>query len=98
MSTNRAEKDQTRYLIDGFTDTPASATFFTQKVTQTDGSIKETHMSVAQYFQTVYRINLSHPNLPCVKTKKRGDIPIELCMVTEVCDPKTFNIASAFLT
>ena len=90
-SPNKPDKDQKRYMIDGFTDTPASATFFNRRVTQPDGSIKEVRVSVAEYYNTVYRIRLRFPSLPCVKTKRGGEIPIELCFVDGVCYSKTFK-------
>lgn len=74
-------------MVDGFTDTSANQTFFQRKVTQADGSIKEVRVSVADYFLNVYRIRLVYPNLPCVKTKRGGDVPLELCFVDGVSIP-----------
>lgn len=71
-------------MIDGFTDTSANQTFFLRKVTQADGSIKEVKVSVADYFLNVYRLRLQFPGLPCVKTKRGGDVPLELCYVDAV--------------
>lgn len=72
-------------MVDGFTDTAATQTMFTRKITQTDGSIKEVKISVADYFAQNYKIRLTYPNLPCVKTKRGGEIPLELCYVDGVC-------------
>lgn len=77
----KADKDQKRYMVDGFTTTSAVTTTFTRKVAQADGSTREIRVSVVDYFLQNYKIRLNFPNLPCVKTKRGGDIPIELCFV-----------------
>ena len=71
-------------MVDGFTDTAAINTFFTRKVAQPDGSIKEIKVSVVEYFLQNYRIRLTFPNLPCVRSKRGGDFPLELCYVDGV--------------
>lgn len=77
----KADKDQKRYTVDGFTDTPVNNTFFTRKVAQADGSTKEVKVSVADYFLQNYRIRLQYPGLPCVSSKRGGNFPLELCYV-----------------
>ena len=74
-------------MVDGFTDTSANQTFFQRRVTQADGSVREVKVSVAEYFLSVYRIRLVYPGLPCVKTKRGGDVPLELCWVDAVGIP-----------
>lgn len=83
-ATTRPDRDQKRYVVDGFTDTSATTTTFTRKVAQADGSTKEVKVSVAQYFLDNYQMRLSYPGLPCVKTKRGGDVPLELCHVDGV--------------
>lgn len=80
----RPEKDQKRFMIDGFTEGDAISTVFPRRITNQDGSVTEKNISVNDYFQQVYKIRLSHPKLKLVRTKRAGNIPIEMCFVDSV--------------
>ncbi|KAI5790683.1 Piwi domain-containing protein [Peziza echinospora] len=80
-AASKPDKDQKRFSIDGFTDQDATQTFFEKKITNPDGTTKAVKTSVSDYFLQNYRIRLQFPKLPCVKTKRGGDIPIECCFV-----------------
>lgn len=80
-AASKPDKDQKRYMIDGFTDQDATQTTFERRITNADGTQKTVRISIAEYFQTQHRVRLQFPKLPCVRTKRGGDIPIELCFV-----------------
>ena len=91
-NTSKTDAEQKRFAIDGFTDEDAMTSSFMRRVTQKDGTVKEVRTSVADYFRDEYKIRLQFPKLPCVKTKRAGNIPMELCFVDTVSFKSTLYI------
>ncbi|KAF8464167.1 Piwi domain-containing protein [Kalaharituber pfeilii] len=78
-------REQKRCIIDDFTEQGANNSFFQKKVFKEDGSYTEKKVKT-------YKIRLQYPNLPCVKMKGNGMVPLELCYVSDADNRYLFKL------
>eukprot|EP00250_Pteridium_aquilinum_P017282 c23547_g3_i1 orf=275-2986(+) len=72
------------HRIIGFSDSPCSQQSFTRKKMDESGQLVETELTIQQYYEMQYNINLRFPNLPCIaagRPKRPTFIPVELCNI-----------------